>query len=134
MASLLAAFAVGALFPRSATAQYYKIDTRGMPGIPQKSIRNFAQVLLLLVKSVLTSYILPTDQILESARTLAYDMILFYKGNQSGEIPGILPGPPTEHKGDYYWWEGGAMMGTYVDYWHLSVHPGPKPRLIPCLG
>jgi len=47
----------------------------------------------------------------------------FYKGNQSGETPGILPGPPTEHKGDYYWWEGGAMMGTYVDYWHLTGDP-----------
>ena len=44
----------------------------------------------------------------------------FYKGNQTGEIPGILPGPPTENKGDYYWWEGGAMMGTYIDYWHLT--------------
>ena len=43
-----------------------------------------------------------------------------YKGNQSGEIPGILPGPPTEHKGDYYWWEGGALMGTMIDYWHLT--------------
>lgn len=46
--------------------------------------------------------------------------MLQYKGNQTGEIPGILPGPPTEHKGDYYWWEGGAMMGTYVDYWFLT--------------
>lgn len=46
--------------------------------------------------------------------------MLQYKGNQSGEIPGILPGPPTEHKGDYYWWEGGAMMGTYIDYWFLT--------------
>ncbi|KAK3299698.1 glycoside hydrolase [Chaetomium fimeti] len=55
-----------------------------------------------------------------SARTLAYDLMLFYKGNQTGEIPGILPGPPTEHKGDYYWWEGGAMMGTYIDYWFLT--------------
>ncbi|RFU81667.1 glycoside hydrolase family 76 [Trichoderma arundinaceum] len=41
-------------------------------------------------------------------------------GNKTGEIPGILPGPPSENKGDYYWWEGGAMMGTYVDYWHLT--------------
>ena len=47
----------------------------------------------------------------------------FYDGNQTGMIPGILPGPPTEHKGDYYWWEGGAMMGTYVDYWHLTRDP-----------
>jgi mannan endo-1,6-alpha-mannosidase len=49
--------------------------------------------------------------------------MLFYKGNQTGEIPGILPGPPTEHKGDYYWWEGGAMMGTYIDYWFLTGDP-----------
>lgn len=46
--------------------------------------------------------------------------MLQYKGNQSGEIPGILPGPPTEHKGDYYWWQGGALMGTLIDYWHLT--------------
>lgn len=46
--------------------------------------------------------------------------MLFYQGNKTGEIPGILPGPPTENKGDYYWWEGGAMMGTYIDYWHLT--------------
>lgn len=47
-------------------------------------------------------------------------MMTFYTGNQTGMIPGILPGPPTEHLGDYFWWEGGAMMGTYVDYWHLT--------------
>jgi len=66
-------------------------------------------------------YKIGTDaEIKESARALAYDLMLQYKGNQSGEIPGILPGPPTEHKGDYYWWEGGAMMGTYIDYWFLT--------------
>ncbi|KAH6605530.1 glycoside hydrolase family 76 [Trichoderma cornu-damae] len=46
--------------------------------------------------------------------------MLYYQGNKTGQIPGILPGPPAENKGDYYWWEGGAMMGTYVDYWHLT--------------
>ena len=65
----------------------------------------------------------PTEQIRESARTLAYDLMLFYEGNQTGQIPGILPGPPTEHKGDYYWWEGGAMMGTYIDYWFFTGDP-----------
>ncbi|KAK1760280.1 glycoside hydrolase [Echria macrotheca] len=63
------------------------------------------------------------DEIKESARTLAYDLMLFYEGNKTGQVPGILPGPPTEHKGDYYWWEGGAMMGTYIDYWHLTRDP-----------
>ncbi|KAF3071384.1 Mannan endo-1,6-alpha-mannosidase DCW1 [Trichoderma lentiforme] len=60
------------------------------------------------------------DNIRETARGLAYDLMLQYDGNKTGQIPGILPGPPTENKGDYYWWEGGAMMGTYVDYWHLT--------------
>lgn len=54
------------------------------------------------------------DEIKQSARSLAYDLMLQYDGNQTGMIPGILPGPPTEYKGDYYWWEGGAMMGTYI--------------------
>lgn len=61
--------------------------------------------------------------ILESARTLAYDLMLLYNGNKTGEIPGILPGPPDDNKGDYYWWQGGAMMGTYIDYWHLTGDP-----------
>lgn len=60
------------------------------------------------------------DAIKESARTLAYDLMLLYEGNKTGQIPGILPGPPSENKGDYYWWEGGAMMGTYIDYWKLT--------------
>src|SRR4051812_7006024 len=42
----------------------------------------------------------------------------YYKGNLTGQIPGILPGPPPD--GDYYWWEGGAMWGTLVDYWHFT--------------
>lgn len=60
------------------------------------------------------------ENIREAAAGLAYDLMLFYDGNRTGMVPGILPGPPTEFKGDYYWWEGGAMMGTYVDYWHLT--------------
>ncbi|OAA56908.1 Mannan endo-1,6-alpha-mannosidase [Cordyceps fumosorosea ARSEF 2679] len=68
-----------------------------------------------------TFYKLDTpDEIRQSARTLAYDLVTFYKGNQSGQIPGMLPGPPATGTGDYYWWEGGAMMGTYVDYVHLT--------------
>lgn len=42
----------------------------------------------------------------------------YYKGNQSGQIVGILPGPPPI--GPYYWWEGGALWGTLMDYWHLT--------------
>ncbi len=46
--------------------------------------------------------------------------MLLYQGNKTGQIPGILPGPPSENKGPYYWWQGGSMMGTYIDYWHLT--------------
>ncbi|KGQ05211.1 Mannan endo-1,6-alpha-mannosidase DCW1 [Beauveria bassiana D1-5] len=55
-----------------------------------------------------------------TASTIAYDLMLLYEGNRTGKIPGILPGPPAENKGNYYWWQGGAMMGTYIDYWHLT--------------
>ncbi|KAF7561787.1 hypothetical protein G7046_g2361 [Stylonectria norvegica] len=80
-----------------------------------------AQAGLLLRSAEAQYYKIDTrENILESARTLAYDLMLQYDGNTTGMIPGILPGPPTEHKGNYYWWEGGAMMGTYIDYWHLT--------------
>ncbi|KAI0134341.1 glycoside hydrolase [Xylariales sp. AK1849] len=58
------------------------------------------------------------DAIKQSTKTLAYDLMQYYKGNQSGQTPGILPGPPPA--GDYYWWEGGALWGTMIDYWHLT--------------
>lgn len=61
-----------------------------------------------------------TDEIKQSARTLAYDMSSYYKGNQSGQILGILPGPPASHTGDYYWYAAGAMFGTFIDYWHVT--------------
>jgi mannan endo-1,6-alpha-mannosidase len=61
-----------------------------------------------------------TEEIKASASQLAADLMLFYPGNQPGFTPGILPGPPSENKGDYYWWQGGAMWGAYMDYWHLT--------------
>ncbi|KAH6685100.1 family 76 glycoside hydrolase [Plectosphaerella plurivora] len=60
------------------------------------------------------------EDILQSARTLAYDMMLFYSGNQTGKVPGVLPGPPASGTGDYYWWQGGAMMAAYIDYWYYT--------------
>ncbi|KAI1121391.1 glycoside hydrolase family 76 protein [Nemania abortiva] len=58
------------------------------------------------------------DNIIAAAKTLAYDLMSYYHGNESGQTPGILPGPPPA--GDYYWWEGGALWGTMIDYWHLT--------------
>ena len=38
-------------------------------------------------------------------------MVSYYHGNESGEIPGKLPGT---------WWEGGAMFMTLIQYWHWT--------------
>ncbi|KAG5991182.1 hypothetical protein E4U43_004082 [Claviceps pusilla] len=48
-----------------------------------------------------------------TASTIAYGLMSYYGGNQTGGIPGNLPEP-------YYWWEAGAMFGTLIDYWHLT--------------
>jgi mannan endo-1,6-alpha-mannosidase len=40
-------------------------------------------------------------------------MVGYYDGNKPGNIPGILPQP-------YYWWEGGALFDTLIDYWHYT--------------
>ncbi|KKA26139.1 hypothetical protein TD95_004884 [Thielaviopsis punctulata] len=46
----------------------------------------------------------------EGASTIAYDLLKFYTGNNTGDVDGNLPAP-------YYWWEAGAMFGLLVDYW-----------------
>ena len=58
------------------------------------------------------------DSIKQAAKQKAADLISFYSGNQPGQIPGILPGPPPI--GPYYWWEGGAMWGALMDYYHYT--------------
>ncbi|KAK3392086.1 mannan endo-1,6-alpha-mannosidase [Sordaria brevicollis] len=58
------------------------------------------------------------DDIKRTAADIAWDMMQYYKGNLTGQTPGILPGPPPA--GDYYWWEAGAMWGTLIDYWRFT--------------
>ncbi|KAK3956985.1 glycoside hydrolase [Pseudoneurospora amorphoporcata] len=54
----------------------------------------------------------------KTAADIAFDMMQYYKGNLTGQTPGILPGPPPA--GDYYWWEAGAMWGALIDYWRFT--------------
>jgi mannan endo-1,6-alpha-mannosidase len=49
----------------------------------------------------------------EAAATVAFGLMRFYTGNNTGDTPGNLPDP-------YYWWEAGAMFGAMVDYWMLT--------------
>ncbi|KAB5566054.1 putative dfg5 protein [Coniochaeta sp. 2T2.1] len=58
------------------------------------------------------------DSIKAAARIVARNLMSYYDGNKPGRTPGILPGPPPA--GPYYWWEGGALWGTMVDYWHYT--------------
>lgn len=38
----------------------------------------------------------------QAAASVAYDLMTYYTGNHTGDVPGNLPQP-------YYWWEAGAM-------------------------
>ena len=53
------------------------------------------------------------DSIRSAASTIAYGMMSYYVGNQTGKEPGLLYPP-------YYWWEAGAMWGGMVEYWHYT--------------
>ncbi|KAM3505553.1 hypothetical protein MY10362_002875 [Beauveria mimosiformis] len=53
------------------------------------------------------------SSIKDTASTLAYGLMKYYNGNQTGGIPGLLPGP-------YYWWEAGGMFGHLIDYWYYT--------------
>ncbi|KAI1421375.1 cell wall glycosyl hydrolase [Xylaria sp. FL1777] len=53
------------------------------------------------------------DSIKEAASTVAYGLLKYYTGNNTGDTPGNLPDP-------YFWWEAGAMFGTMIDYWFYT--------------
>lgn len=54
------------------------------------------------------------DSIKSAASTIVYDMMSYYTGNNTGDVPGNLPDP-------YYWWEAGGMFGHMVDYWYCTL-------------
>ncbi|KAK0621862.1 putative dfg5 protein [Bombardia bombarda] len=58
------------------------------------------------------------DSIKSAAKVVAGNLMSYYHGTDPGQIPGVLPGPPPA--GPYYWWEGGALWGTMIDYWHYT--------------
>ncbi|KAH6874760.1 glycoside hydrolase [Thelonectria olida] len=69
--------------------------------------------------SAQSPYSIASDSdIKKTASSIAWDMMQYYHGNETGATPGILPGPPPN--GDYYWWEAGAMWGTLIDYWRCT--------------
>ncbi|XDG07509.1 hypothetical protein ABKA04_007124 [Annulohypoxylon sp. FPYF3050] len=76
--------------------------------------------LLLGVSSLLLSSVSAIDvdwtsdsSIKSAASTIAYGLVKYYTGNNTGDVPGNLPDP-------YYWWEAGAMFGLLVEYWAFT--------------
>ena len=53
------------------------------------------------------------DSIKSAASNVAYNMMTYYTGNHTGDVPGNLPAP-------YYWWEAGAMFGSLIDYYYYT--------------
>ena len=45
---------------------------------------------------------------------MAFSLVSYYSGNESGQTPGVLPNPP------YYWWEAGGMFNSLIDYWYYT--------------
>lgn len=74
---------------------------------------------LFLAQSVQSMDLDSEDGIIKASKALASDLIKFYKGNESGHIPGLLPEREMGTDG-YYWYQSGAFMGAYVDYWQLT--------------
>ncbi|EXJ93876.1 hypothetical protein A1O1_02269 [Capronia coronata CBS 617.96] len=66
------------------------------------------------------------DSIKSATSTIAYDMMTYYSGNQSGQTPGLLPGP-CDSTACYYWWEAGAMFGSLVNYWQYTGDDSYNP-------
>ena len=84
-------------------------------------LKNIAGLALLVAQSAtVQSMDLDTREgILDASKALAGDLIEFYKGNKTGETPGLLD--PMSKLGDgYYWYQSGAFMSAYVDYWQLT--------------
>ncbi|KAM0798484.1 glycosyl hydrolase family 76-domain-containing protein [Usnea florida] len=73
--------------------------------------------LSLLAGTTLTSAIsldlTDPNSIKSAAATCAYNLLTFYTGNHTGDVPGNLPQP-------YYWWEAGGMFGTLIDYYYYT--------------
>ena len=62
---------------------------------------------------VIISFPSPTDSIKDVAATTAYNMMSYYKSNQSDSD--LVPGKLADT-----WWEGGAMFMTLIQYWYWT--------------
>ncbi|KAL9116450.1 MAG: hypothetical protein Q9187_007025, partial [Circinaria calcarea] len=56
------------------------------------------------------------ESVKAAASKVAYGMMKYYKGNETGQTPGLFPDP-------YFWWEAGAAFGAMLDYYYYTGDP-----------
>lgn len=75
------------------------------------------------------------DSLHNAASTIAFNMMSYYNGNQSGQAPGMFPGSGTPT--GYYWWEGAEVFAALMKYWYYfgdsCMSPG-EPQDIQITG
>ncbi|KAG9726378.1 hypothetical protein KCU73_g12918, partial [Aureobasidium melanogenum] len=67
------------------------------PGLSKSGIFCFSTVLFASLANAVTLDITNADSIRNASAIVANGLMAWYKGNDTGGTPGILPGP-------YYWW------------------------------
>lgn len=72
------------------------------------------------------------DSVNAALSSIAYDMMTYYSGNQTGQVPGILPGPCASDA-CYYWWEAGAMWSALINYEQYTGDTSYHPSVIQSL-
>ncbi|KXT11660.1 hypothetical protein AC579_7022 [Pseudocercospora musae] len=72
-----------------------------------------ALAILTPLATVIDLNINDTESTKDAASTIAYGMVKYYNGNETGMIPGELGDP-------YYWWECGAMFNSLINYWYYT--------------
>lgn len=65
------------------------------------------------------------DSMASAATAIAYNMMTYYIGNQTGQSPGMFPGSGTPT--GYYWWEGSEAFAALIDYNYYFGNAGYNP-------
>lgn len=82
--------------------------------------------------SALTLDITSKSSVQSVTSNLAYNMMTYYSGNQTGQTPGILPGPCASTS-CYYWWEAGAMWASLINYAQYTGDTSYNPVVLQAL-
>jgi mannan endo-1,6-alpha-mannosidase len=78
-----------------------------LPNVPNA----FLVIMQIFIATCFTDVNLLLESIIDAASSAAYGMMIHYKGNETGQIPGKISNT---------WWEGGAMFMTMIEYLYYT--------------